>query len=641
MALNDSVEGDSCKSDETSSCSDLDDDSPKIPKNISKSTTSPPKNDLSLPVIDANSSNEEGEQTKVEALLKAIQIMSRLASMDSSQYTATMTGSAQDASKGPFTESALTLQQQLDQLQRQWKLEETFVPTLVQQIHKLQAHVSHMDSDAQQHLLEWQETSQTHRKDQARIQQLETAVHKLHAQKEKLKHKLQKQKQRRKSIVAKVKDYALSVKKEQQSQAQASIISHQLQSHERLLKLEQQQQQGGGGNRSRCSSRDTLFSDFDMGLYHMDEHDDSSVSSVSTAHSLVTDEGIVTVRYHSEDETSTRASPLSHLYTHCSEHHHDYTLHFPSGSKIGLQLHKVPLMKGLLDQSLAGHESDDATGEAKSVKSCPEGDARHSSSEPRSQTNKESSFLDNLLGKTKPPENNDSSETSVCAFLVCGEYGFDSQLNVRPTLGARLIKVNGECVDTWTLEQIKEETHHNPRDFTMTFRNEPLNRQQREILSKAIQAAADKHEPKNEHSKHKSETKETCNTPTNMFQSLLQLQHPNSGGGDDDLRKRAYSDSNVGRRESMQSTEGETKDKGSGRSIKSFLQQRSRSADAEDSDAVKDPTVTVSHKSTVPTEETSSSGKPKEAATVPSTPPQQKLKKSMKSMGKTFKGWMS
>lgn len=329
---------------------------------------------------------------QVSALLQAVNLLSEMASTDTSSCTAL---------------------QRLDALQSQWKLEDTQIPQLREKIQRLKSTSHLLQLDADCHLGEMQSLRQELQSSNARIEALEKALCKLHKRNERLQHELEQQKQERKSLVRSVKKYAAHVKNNEE---------HQLVCHERLL-------QNG-------SSVNMLEDELSV---------ESSASSVSTATSLVTDEGIATVRY----SAVTVEEPV-----------HDYDLTFPQGSRIGLQFHKLE-KKGLLNDALEEKE---------------------------------------LL----PFQHiKDSFRGKHCdhIYLVCGHYGFDRDLNTLPAMGARLVKVNGESVANLTLDRIKEAMKCMDCGFiTMSFRNEPLTPKQKELLQQAINATTRKFENSEEHS---------------------------------------------------------------------------------------------------------------------------------------------
>ncbi|GAX25314.1 hypothetical protein FisN_5Lh405 [Fistulifera solaris] len=78
--------------------------------------------------------------------------------------------------------------------------------------------------------------------------------------------------------------------------------------------------------------------------------------------------------------------------------------------------------------------------------------------------------------------------TPIDAVLVCGFDGFDdSGSNPRPKLGARLVAFDGVSVEVgrWTFDSIRKSIQARGRPLTLTFRNDFLTTEQRQILTKA------------------------------------------------------------------------------------------------------------------------------------------------------------
>ena len=79
-------------------------------------------------------------------------------------------------------------------------------------------------------------------------------------------------------------------------------------------------------------------------------------------------------------------------------------------------------------------------------------------------------------------------------FAVCGYLGFDGALNVKPTLGARLLQINKMDLNPdWTVKDLEQYIRDLGPQATMTFRNENWLKDQKEVLQMAIQ----EHEPLN------------------------------------------------------------------------------------------------------------------------------------------------
>ena len=154
--------------------------------------------------------------------------------------------------------------------------------------------------------------------------------------------------------------------------------------------------------------------------------------------------------------------------------------------KIGIQFQKVPppptKPKGLLTDAVKADLVDS---------SIPQASER---------TAAELRMIANLSNHAKieaGDENKDDvtslrAATPVDAVLVCGFHGFDeSGANVRPKLGARLVAFDGVSVEVgrWTFDSIRKAILSRSRPLTLSFRNDYLTVEQREILTRAVQEA--------------------------------------------------------------------------------------------------------------------------------------------------------
>lgn len=378
-------------------------------------------------------------QVQVEALLRALELLSQIADDSPSASAAAL---------------------ELDELQTTSPLQDSHLALLRDSMERLKSTNLLLQQDADSHAQQMVTLQHELYDNSIRIHKLEKAVQKLHSKNQRLKQQAERQKR---TLAKQVKQFV--VKKNEDDHR------HQLFAHERLLKLE-----GGSNNnsnRSRCSSRDTDFSDVEMVALQspMSNGDDlsvvSSASSVSTTPSFVTDEGIATVRYSpaavvKEERTLPAAANKPK----------DYDLIFPQGTRIGLQFHKVPLEKtqrGILNDAL---------------------------SQPvlTMSPSKEEAFPFSVHFKLDALRGKHQAGGDDYAYLVSGHYGFDC-IRRKPKLGARLVKVNGESVEHMTLDKIKATIKCNKRaSFSLTFRNEPLSAKQQEILDKAVLATNQQHE---------------------------------------------------------------------------------------------------------------------------------------------------
>jgi hypothetical protein len=425
-------------------------------------------------------------QEQISALLQAVSFLSEMASTDTSPCAAS---------------------QSLDALQSQWKLEDTQIPQLRDKILRLKSTSHVLQQDADSHLGEMQSLHQELQSSNARIQELNMALCKLHKRNQRLQHHLEQQKQERKSLVKSVKKYIKHMNRNEE--------------HQRLFCHEWLLQHG---------SKDHMILEDDLSSVA------SSTSSVSTATSLVTDDGIATVRF----------SPAI-----VEEAAHDYDLSFPRGTKIGLQFHKVE-KKPLLSERAFFEEKESAL--------------KH--------------FKDSFRVR-----NHDHGY-----YVVCGHYGFDRDLNTLPALGARLVKVNGEPVGNLTLDRIKESIKcmDDCEFFTMTFCNEPLTPKQEELLQQAINITVRKYEDNQEEEHFDSSKPDSIDMHaledgvTNRLTSFLQS-----------ARNRTFSDSAVDimKSERLASSDGPASESTPASRLSSFLQGAHRSR------IDSDPTVDISERS--------------------------------------------
>jgi len=119
-------------------------------------------------------------------------------------------------------------------------------------------------------------------------------------------------------------------------------------------------------------------------------------------------------------------------------------------------------------------------------------------------------FVDLALGTAKSNSNTAASSSSsssprsldseqilnqsTVAFAVCGLEGFDSAANMKPTVGARLIKIQGKTIDDqWTVGKLygtlnrdANKTTTRTKNIVLTFRNEKWDALQTKVLNDAV-----------------------------------------------------------------------------------------------------------------------------------------------------------
>lgn len=394
-------------------------------------------------------------EQRIHVLLQSLDLVARLAAMDTDMYSRTL---ALQVNKGETDcNNAAALQMRVDELQSQWKLETTAIPNLISSIHRLHSTCIQLASQSDQLATENQALTKQHVASTNRILKLEVAIQKLYNKNQRLKQKLSKQKSEQKSLFQNVKTYVRAYHK-QELQLDQEHLASQVMAHERVImagnrsrtsSLDQVMVQ----NRSRTSSRDTTFSDLDAAaMYPLDEffnNDSYSVaSSVSSSGvtSLITDEGIATLRlelFEPDDE--------------------EIVLHYPANTRVGLQFYRMQLQasQGVLQDP---HDTNEST-----TPSAANFSSLHKT-------------FDSFLGR----------KVESSALVVCGHFGFDETLNLlRPCLGSCLVAVNGESLDEGvSFAQIRSMTHDST--FTLSFRRIPLTAKQKDILDHASKTTESK-----------------------------------------------------------------------------------------------------------------------------------------------------
>jgi len=219
-------------------------------------------------------------------------------------------------------------------------------------------------------------------------------------------------------------------------------------------------------------------------LLQLDEEDEPehpqlcAASSQSESSKSVTMNGMATSKLACPLADVVGSSPVTTDRTSFDDNGHNiYHLTFYS-RKIGLQFQKVPppstQAKGLLTDAMTADLGDVKRGASKTA-----AELRRIAA----ITTSIKSELDN------DPEEVCQVASPVDAVLVCGFHGFDdSGSNARPKLGARLVAFDGVSVEIgrWTFDSIRKSIQARGRPLTLSFRNDFLTTEQREILTKAV-----------------------------------------------------------------------------------------------------------------------------------------------------------
>lgn len=414
-----------------------------------------------------SSTGKSEERPDSEQLLQALQVLNELAAMNSSDYQAALLDKNYYLSKNPKIQSLLATNPQLVKLH--------------QSIHRFHSQIRNLTAENDQQtedLLDFQNTLETKNE---RMAQLEAAVSKLHKRNTKLKERTKSNQSKTRKLFQQVKEFTANATKRKKEEDFAKLAM-QVQHHEQVMM-----------NRERTESN---FSDLD-GLQDFLPETTSVASSadldtVSSTHSSVYEDGVATLRI-SRERTATWPPVLRDA---ASEEDSaldatDSEQASPSSKQEGEQPKDVDALRR---KSTTKHHHN-PNPFAMLLAPRPAQPFTLQFLEPY-----ELQFVALLVSSDKNEQDcknaasNDTTkkeqtaENTTIAFAICGHHGFDSSLNVKPSLGARLLQMNKKDLDpTWTVQYLEQHIRELGSRATMTFRNETWTKSQKEALQMAIQ----------------------------------------------------------------------------------------------------------------------------------------------------------
>ena len=527
-------------------------------------------NSTEIPPLCENKNHQE----QAQILCLSISLISDLATIDSHDVDGTQ------------MHAKANIQAEIDKLQKNWRLEDTALPSLVASIHRLQSNLSNLQDESTNLTSQIRSADNEVHTTRAQNLKLKKACRKLFHQNKKLSEKLKKKKRDNRHFVKTVREF-LFKKRQEELDTEEFLVA----CHEAMLKKSHgytiSNYDKPTGNRPRTSTSESANSDFDYysysGDYSMFEDSDvessrvvdigtldgngtsldnsladyecdasvDTLTSTSYApmHSASTtrltdpasDDDTIHVHNiddnnnpnidgkHVDKKTSTRHSNLSF-----KSQSQSYTLSFPPSNDIGLQFVEVPSTisshhlqsTGSFGSNRRRAYSDGATlnlgivhegaeimstNKIDEISTCTQRSTSKIS--PRCQNEERPFTMETTFGTkiTKLGKESASDvvrvngskrvgQSNSCSFLnvhsmilVRDLDGFDTSLNVRPTIGARLIAMNdqslldghfplakvSEYLDKCKLEKSGEQN----RSIKLTFRNDPLSKSQKKLLT--------------------------------------------------------------------------------------------------------------------------------------------------------------
>lgn len=381
---------------------------------------------------------------EAQALLQALDVLSQLAAMDNADYHGTLTGRSSPVS----INGVLQLEATLASIQKQWKLEQTPIPSLASSIQRLHSNLTTLQTESEKQNAEILALTKKNLI-------LQKSVLVLQKRDKQQAAKLSKHREEKKTLLNQVKNYAQQAElaEIQQKELQDINAAYKMKAHEQLL-----------SQCSRCSAcslgcGETVTT---MSTATTGTEDDSSIHTDSTSSTLVTDEGVATVKLGLSPPPAT------------------LTLGFLRGGKMGIKILSVPLD----DDTPRSPQKKQPMSPRKHPKGILSLDLLEEGNEGKS------------MAKAATVVPGQNSKILRSCFVVVGfSDSFDTKQNSkRPPLGSRIVAVNGhpvsESLTMQTFMQLLAQASTCKTDidskttFTVTFRCDPLTKKQIDWLKR-------------------------------------------------------------------------------------------------------------------------------------------------------------
>lgn len=226
-------------------------------------------NDKNEPSTSSASLHPQREtiQEELETLLQGIELVSKLAAMDSSEY---LNKTEHTSCKVLGTKE--DIQSRLDELQAKWTLEDTSLPSLVASIHRLQSNIGHLHQESTTFTSQMNEMHLSLSKFKSQNEKYKKVLKKLYVMNQKLVEKLRQKKKKSRQFIKTVQEF-VSQKKQEELNTEEFLVA----CHESMMKSKIKQhpikvfsKQQNGVNRSRTNTAESTFSDLDAYSYFGD-----------------------------------------------------------------------------------------------------------------------------------------------------------------------------------------------------------------------------------------------------------------------------------------------------------------------------------------------------------------------------------
>lgn len=399
----------------------------------------------------------------------------------------------------------LALESELNQLRQRWKLEDTPFITLYENYLMLESKLNTTTKEADKNIHEIRDLHRSLRTSKKENVKLLRIIEKLALKNKDLCQRIKKKNKERRSVMNSLKEFVSNINKKKLDMDERSM-SIMVKMHEEQLKILARDRMrmsptGANGQLMNQSDRSLASTPSTISSSSIDTDNFSSISNTNSFDSQylaysssVGNEEEIThcehmaekyLRTYKNNDTEEKSEESSNNY---------YELKFVTGKRIGLQFQIIPN-----DVPEVRHNIDLVRGGIRGILS----DVVNLNNNSNSHNNHTSS------SQPDPSQNvghNPKHKQKYDGFYVCGFEGFDETINGnrRPTLGARLIAVDGESIETnqpdlsfeklryiiesKTAEAEAKAITGEPAHITMRFRNDVLTKKQSDELNQAINA---------------------------------------------------------------------------------------------------------------------------------------------------------
>eukprot|EP00531_Pseudo-nitzschia_arenysensis_P017951 CAMPEP_0116127876 /NCGR_PEP_ID=MMETSP0329-20121206/7065_1 /TAXON_ID=697910 /ORGANISM="Pseudo-nitzschia arenysensis, Strain B593" /LENGTH=616 /DNA_ID=CAMNT_0003621987 /DNA_START=317 /DNA_END=2167 /DNA_ORIENTATION=+ len=448
------------------------------------------------------SMTEEETSDQSQALVHALHQLHRLATLDSTEYQQRLLENTLPALETEKPKSlhcpSLADSSSSTEISQLSQSIQTPLVQLSMSIHRLHAVVANITREVDGHTDEVQELQSQLAALRRRNKQVESAAKKVHKKNIRLKEQAQHDRKIAQKLKHKVHQY------EAQLESQGfQLMASKVQNHEIQLQLSKNQQNNNnneGPMRERIDSNMSEFLDIDEYSHDESESVQTTTETEGDAQSVVTDTAMPTIRLSADEGCIiTPEKKYSEKEVQSNGTSPTFSVEEPTRDKSeDSPKRKIPSHVEEPKPTENAHTRDNSSSFSNRFAKFL-GSRAIANYNLKIVTPCNIQFVEiplNASGKeTEVVEDHGIDQMSkATAFAVCGLKGFNEELNMKPSIGAQLTKINGKAIDErWTLQTLyselgKYDDSKVRTKVVLTFRDERWDGEQSKILDAAIRA---------------------------------------------------------------------------------------------------------------------------------------------------------